>query len=80
MIAWSASRVPSIETIDHVLAGLLARRLERRDGADRHLVVVGVDRGRVRMRLEQGLGDLPALVAGEVAGLRGHDLHARNGP
>ena len=33
-----------------------------------------VDDIGVRMRLKQGLGDLPALVAGEVARLRGNDL------
>ena len=64
----------------HVLARDLAGGLERRDGAHRHLVVVGIDRRRLGMRLEQRLGDLAALVAGEIAGLAGHDLHARDGP
>ena len=58
-----------------VLAGDLASGLDRGDGAERHLVVVRVDDGRVGMRLQQGLGDLAALVAGEVAGLAGEDDH-----
>ena len=53
----------------HVLAGHLAGGLEGGDGADRHLVVVRVDRGRVGMGLKQRLDHLAALVAGEVAGL-----------
>ena len=61
---------------EDVLAGDLARRLDRGDGAERHLVVVGVDDGRVGMRLQQRLGHLAALVAGEIAGLAGDDLPA----
>ena len=57
----------------NVLARNLARRFDRRDRAERHLVVVGVDDRRVRMRLQEGLGDLPSLVAVEVAGLAGDD-------
>ena len=77
-IACSASRVAVDRDDDHVLARHLAGGLDRRDRADRHLVVVRIDRGRVGVGLQQRLGDLAALVAGEVAGLGGHDLHAGN--
>ena len=51
------------------------RGLDGGDGAKRHFVVVSVDDGRVGMGLQQGLGDLAALVAGKVAGLAGEDDH-----
>src|SRR4051794_36486764 len=59
-----------------VLAGGLADRLDGRDRAERHLVVVGVDRGGLRVRLQQGLGDLLARGPGEVGILGDDDLHA----
>ena len=59
-----------------VLARLLAGGLDGRDGAQRHLVVVGIDDGRVGMGLQQRLRHLAALVAGEVARLARHDLVA----
>src|SRR3954451_12757708 len=62
-----------------VLARRLARRLDRGDGADCHLVVVRVDRGRVGVRLQQRLGDGAALDAGEVTILARDDLHAGTG-
>src|SRR3954453_8777314 len=62
-----------------VLARRPAGRLDRGDRADRHLVVVGVDRRRVRVRLEQRLRDRAALDAGEVTVLARDDLHAGAG-
>ena len=59
----------------NVLARNLAGGLDRGDRAERHFVVVGVDDRRVGMGLEQRLGDLPSLVAVEVAGLAGDDGH-----
>src|SRR4051794_542747 len=59
-----------------VLAGHLADGLDGRDRAERHLVVVCVDRGGVRVRLQQRLGDRLALGAGEVAVLGHCDLHS----
>src|SRR5687767_3865035 len=60
-----------------VLAGVLVGRLERGDRAERHLVVLRVDRGDVRVAGDELLHDRLALVAGELAGLLGDDLQAR---
>src|SRR6185437_5317269 len=62
---------------ENVLVGNLAGGFDRGDRAERHFVVVGVDDCRVRMGLQQGFGDLTALVAVEVAGLAGENDHAR---
>src|SRR5215211_6408060 len=61
----------------HVLARLAPGRLEGGDGADGHLVVVGVDGVHVGVGPQQGLHHLAALVAVEIAVLGGQDLHAR---
>ena len=65
----------SISTAKRRRSSDLAGSFDRRDGAERHLVIMRVDDGRVGMRLQQRLGDLTALVAGEVAGLAGQDDH-----
>ena len=53
----------SLDAVDRDHHDVLARHLaggpDRRDRAQRHLVVVGVDRGGVRVGLQQRLGHLP---------------------
>src|SRR5688572_12096040 len=61
---------------DHVLARLPSHGLERLDGAERHLIVMRVDGGNPgAQRLRDVLHHALALGAGEVARLRGEDLH-----
>lgn len=71
--------MPSTETILISVPGFFAGALDRGDGAEAHLVVLGVDGGEVGVGLEELFGDLLALVAGELAGLLGDDLQAGGG-
>src|SRR5918998_6573668 len=60
-----------------VLPGILAGVLEGLDGPERHLVVLRVDRGYVRVRLYELFHDRLALGPEEFPGLGGDDLHVR---
>src|ERR1700674_5354572 len=54
---------------EHVFARFLSSRFKSCDRAEGHFIVVRVNGGSVRMRLEQGLSDLASFVARKVAGL-----------
>src|SRR5918998_3642133 len=64
---------------DHlnVLPGILAGVFEGLDGPERHLVVLRVDRGYIRVRLYELFHDRLALGPEEFPGLGGDDLHVR---
>ena len=64
---------------NHVLAGLLTRHFQCRDGADRHLIIVSIDGIRILVHLEQGPGDLLALGPLEIGRLGSDDRHVGMG-
>ena len=76
-----ASKAPftaSMDTMRISLPGLQAGFLDGLDGADGHVVVVRIQHvDLARLGLEEGLHDLLALGAREVAGLRTDDLEMR---
>ena len=62
---------------DHIRAGLLPGFFERLDRAERHVVVVRINRGHAGMHFQQRLHHFLAAAAPEVAALRRDDLHLR---
>src|SRR6185312_5517326 len=64
----------AVDRNDLHVAGFLVGGLEGGHRAERHLVVLGVDRGDIGVGRDELLGDLLALLPGEVTGLLGDYL------